>query len=300
MLRRAILALTLLTAGALVGLQAPAAAADSTNPGPYAVGYVDANVSASGRSFSARVYYPATTAGQNAPIAAGRFPAVAFGHGFLQAISKYAGTLTHLSSWGFVVAAPTSQGGLFPSHGAFADDLNAQLAWLVAQDATAGSRFNAHINTAKLGLSGHSMGAGASVLAGARNSAVTTVANLAAAETNPSAVTAAGTLTKPLMLLSGSADGTAPPASHQRPIYNAKPAPKQLRTITGGFHCGFMDSTSTFCDSGSISRATQLQITRRVLTDWFRFYLAGDTSLNDAVWGTAAHSDPQVVFEGVA
>ncbi|MDI1463101.1 dienelactone hydrolase family protein [Catellatospora sp. KI3] len=299
MFRRAILVLTLLT-GALVGTASPAAAADTSVPGSYAVGYVDASVSASGRSFSARIYYPATTAGQNAAVAAGRFPAVAFGHGFLQTVGKYYGTMSHLASWGFVVAAPTSQGGLFPSHGSFADDLNAQLAWLVAQDTTAGSRFNAHINTAKLGLSGHSMGGGASVLAASRNPAVTTVANLAAAETNPSAATAAASVRVPMMLVAGSSDTIAPIADHQRKIYNGKGAPKQLRTITGGFHCGFMDANGTFCDSGTITRAAQLTLARRLLTDWFRYYLAGDTGSYDAVWGTAAHNDTQVVFEGVA
>ncbi|GHJ47945.1 hypothetical protein Cs7R123_52870 [Catellatospora sp. TT07R-123] len=299
MFRRAILVLTLLT-GALIGTAAPAAAADTSVPGSYAVGYVDASVSASGRSFSARIYYPAAAAGQNAAVAAGRFPAIAFGHGFLQAVSKYYGTMSHLASWGFVVAAPTSQGGLFPSHGAFADDLNAQLTWLVAQDTTAGSRFNAHIVTNRLGLSGHSMGAGASVLAASRNPAVTTVANLAAAETNPSAATAAASVAAPMLLVAGSSDTIAPPADNQRKIYNGKAAPKQLRTITGGFHCGFMDSTSSFCDSGSITRAVQLSLTRRLLTDWFRYYLAGDTGSYDAVWGTAAHNDPQVQFEGAA
>lgn len=298
MIRRAILVLAMITA-AVAGVGSPAAA-DSSTPGAYAVGYVDASVSASGRSFSARIYYPAATAGQNAAVAAGRFPAIAFGHGFLQSVSKYYSTMQHLASWGFVVAAPTSQGSLFPSHSAFADDLNAQLTWLVAQDTTAGSRFNAHIATTKLGLSGHSMGGGASVLAAARNPAVTTVANLAAAETNPSAATAAASVRVPMMLVAGQKDGTAPIASHQRPIYHAKPAPKQLRTIVGGFHCGFIDTSSAFCDSGTITRATQLQITRRVLTDWFRYYLAGDTTAYNAVWGSGATSDPQVVFEGVA
>ncbi|GIF98685.1 alpha/beta hydrolase family protein [Catellatospora citrea] len=298
MIRRAILVLAMITA-AVAGVGSPAAA-DSSTPGAYAVGYVDASVSASGRSFSARIYYPAATAGQNAAVAAGRFPAIAFGHGFLQSVSKYYSTMQHLASWGFVVAAPTSQGSLFPSHSAFADDLNAQLTWLVAQDTTAGSRFNAHIVTTKLGLSGHSMGGGASVLAASRNPAVTTVANLAAAETNPSAAAAAASVRVPMMLVAGQKDGTAPIASHQRPIYTGKPAPKQLRTIVGGFHCGFIDTSSAFCDSGTITRAVQLQITRRVLTDWFRYYLAGDATAYDAVWGPGATGDPQVVFEGVA
>lgn len=275
-----------------------AAPADTSAPGPYAVGFVDSTVSASGRSFSARIYYPATSAGSSTPTAAGQFPAVAFGHGFFQAVSKYATTGTQLASWGIITLLPTSQGGLAPSHSGFADDLNAALTWIVAQQTTAGSRFAGHVRTDRLGLSGHSMGGGASILAAARNPAVRTVANLAAAETNPSAVSAAATLTIPVQFVAGSADTIAPPASHQRLMYNAKPAPVQIRTITGGFHCGFIDSSGIGCDSGAITRDVQLKLTRKLLTSWFLYYLNDDASQQSVVWGDAAHSDPQVTFEG--
>ncbi|MEV4478922.1 alpha/beta hydrolase family protein [Micromonospora coxensis] len=274
-------------------------AADPSGPGAYAAGYVDTTVSASGRSFSARIYYPATTAGSGQPVATGRFPAIAFGHGFFQSVSKYYSTLGHLASWGFIVLAPTSQGGLSPSHSAFADDLNAALTWAVAQDGTAGSRFAGHVRTDRLGLSGHSMGGGASLLAAARNPQVDAVANLAAAETNPSAKAAAATLTLPVRLIAGDRDTIAGVTDHQRPIYTAKPPTKQLRIIKGGFHCGFMDSSSLFCDSGGITRAAQLPISKRLLTEWFLLYLAGNTGYDDAVWGAPAQTDPQVSFEGV-
>nr|BFE73983.1 hypothetical protein GCM10020092_072840 [Actinoplanes digitatis] len=236
----------------------------------------------------------------NKPVAAGDFGVVAFGHGFLQGVAKYTSTLNHLASWGYIVAAPTSQGGLSANHSAFADDLNATLTWFVAQDTTTGSRFAGHVDPAALGLSGHSMGAGASILAAARNPQVRAVGNLAAAETNPSAVTAAATLRTPAMLVSGDRDTIAPPTDHQVPIYQAKAGPKQLRTVVGGSHCGFMDSSGLFCDSATIDRATQLKLTRRLLTDWFRYTLSGDTARYDAVWGTTAQNDPQVRFQGVS
>ncbi|MEW2382854.1 alpha/beta hydrolase [Micromonospora sp. NPDC047707] len=282
-----------------LGASAGSAVPDPGSAGAYAAGYVDTTVSAAGRSFSARVYYPATTPGNGQPVAAGRFPAIAFGHGFLQGISRYHSTLGHLATWGFIVVAPGSHGGLSPNHSAFADDLNAALAWTVAQDATAGSRFAGRVDTDRLGLSGHSMGGGASLLAAARNPRVVTVANLAAAETNPSAKAAAATLTLPVQLVAGERDSIAGISGHQRPIYDSKPPAKQLRTIRGGYHCGFLDSSSLFCDSGSISRATQLQLTRRLLTQWFLRHLAGDAAYDAAVWGTPAQTDPAVAFEGV-
>ncbi|MEV0595950.1 alpha/beta hydrolase family protein [Nonomuraea cavernae] len=284
----------------LILTAAPArASADPSAPGAYPVGYADVSVSASGRSFSARVYYPAASAGSGTAVASGQFPVTAFGHGFFQSISKYASLGRHWASWGTITIMPTSQGGLFPSHSAFADDLNAALTWMVAQNSTSGSRFNAHVRTNRLGLSGHSMGGGASVLAAARNSSVRTVTNLAAAETNPSAKAAAATTAVPMQLVAGSQDTVAGPSGHQIPIYDAKLAPKQLRTIVGGFHCGFTDSGGIGCDSGSISRAAQQAITRRVTTTWLLYYLHDDTTQYDAVWGTSARNDPAVQFLGV-
>lgn len=293
------LAATMLATPVPVTAPAPVTvAADSSAPGSFAVGTADVTVTAAGRSFGAKVWYPAATAGASRPVAAGEFGVIAFGHGFFQTVGRYASTLAHLASWGYIVAAPTSHGGLAPSHSAFADDLNATLTWFVAQDTVAGSPFAGHVDADALALSGHSMGGGAGMLAAARNPAVVTVANLAAAETNPSAAAAAATMRMPAMLIAGDRDTIAPPAGHQIPIHRAKPAPAQLRTVLGGYHCGFMDSDSIFCDSGTIGRATQLALTRRLLTDWFRYTLSGDTTRYDAVWGAGATGDPQVRFEG--
>jgi dienelactone hydrolase len=273
-----------------------AAAADPSAPGTQAVAYTDVTVSASGRSFSARVWYPGTTAGANAPVAAGAHPGLAFGHGFFQDISKYESLLRHYASWGFITVTPKSQGGLFPSHSDFADDLNASLTWLTAQNATAGSRFAGTVDTARLGLSGHSMGGGAALLAASRSTSVKSVSTLAAAETNPSAVTASGTLGIPAQYVGGSQDGIAGVADNQQKMYDAKSAPTQLRVITGGFHCGFVDSWGIGCDSGSITRAAQQKLTQGVTTAYLLYTLGGDTSYYDQVWGSAARNLAGVVY----
>jgi dienelactone hydrolase len=300
-LRAAAVGLLALTCAVLVtgpSSAAPVAPADPAAPGSYAVGHADLTVSASGRSFSARVWYPATTPGASAPVAAGAHPALAFGHGFFQDVSKYASTLQHWASWGVIGVAPKTQGGLLPSHTAFADDLNAALTWLTAQNTTTGSPFSGRVDTARLGLSGHSMGGGAALLAASRNPAVRTVTTLAAAETNPSAVTASAALTVPAQYVGGSSDTVAGVTDHQEKMYNAKPAPTQLRVITGGFHCGFEDSGGFGCDSGTITRTAQLSLTRGVTTAWLLYHLAGDTTLYDRVWGAAAQQDPLVVYRG--
>ncbi|WP_240800703.1 alpha/beta hydrolase [Streptomyces sp. ICN441] len=300
---RAVLMPLVLAAALLAGAPVPsagahpkAAAVDPSAPGSFAVGYTDLTVSASGRSFGARVWYPSASAGADTPVAPGAHPALAFGHGFFQDISKYQSLLRHYASWGFVAVAPKSQGGLFPSHSGFADDLAASLSWLTTQNGTPGSRFAGAIDVDRLGLSGHSMGGGAALLASARSTAVKSVSTLAAAETNPSAVTASGGLRIPAQFVGGSADSIAGVAGHQQKMYDAKPAPTQLRVITGGFHCGFVDTSGFGCDSGSIDRATQQRLTRGVTTAYLLYTLAGDRTLYDQVWGPAAQNLPGVVY----
>ncbi|MGW3632166.1 alpha/beta hydrolase family protein [Streptomyces sp. NPDC005122] len=271
-------------------------ATDPSTPGSYSVAYTDLTVSASGRSYSARVWYPGTTAGANAPVAAGAHPGMAFGHGFFQGITQYESLLRHYASWGIITVAPQSQGGLFPSHSAFADDLNAALTWLTTQNSTTGSRFAGAVNTTRLAVSGHSMGGGAALLAASRNPAVKSVSTLAAAETNPSAVAASGTLSMPVQYVGGSSDTIAGVAANQQKMYDAKRSATQLRVITGGFHCGFEDSSGLGCDSGNIARATQLKLTYGVTTAWLLYTLGDDSSLYDQVWGSAAQNLAGVVY----
>jgi dienelactone hydrolase len=261
------------------------------NPGSWPIGYVtNQSISASGRSFAVDIYYPGTAAGSGVAVAAGQFPVVSFGHGWLQSTGNYSNLLRHLASWGLIVIAPRSQGGLFPSHGAFADDLNAALTWSVAQNTLSSSRFYNHVRTDKLGLSGHSMGGGAAVVAASRNNAnVDTVGTMEAAETNPSAKTAATSISSPALWVAGASDSTASVSGHQRPMYNNKAPSKQLRIITSGSHTDGMNS-------GNAARQDLHQL---LLTRWFLFYLADDTTLDDAVWGTEGQTTSGVSFEGL-
>ncbi|PKT69279.1 alpha/beta hydrolase [Streptomyces populi] len=277
-----------------------AEAVDLSVPGPFSVAYTDLTVSAAGRTYSARVWYPGTTAGTtagaDAPVATGAHPGLAFGHGFFQAITQYEGLLKHYASWGVITVVPKSQGGLFPSHSAFADDLNAGLTWLTAQNTASGSRFASRVDTSRYAVSGHSMGGGAALLAASRNPAVKSVTTLAAAETNPSAITASTALGMPVQYVGGSADSIAGVAGNQQKMYDAKSSGTQLRVITGGFHCGFEDSSGFGCDSGTISRAAQQKLTYAITTSWLLYTLGVDTSLYDQVWGSAAQNLAGVVY----
>jgi predicted dienelactone hydrolase len=256
-------------------------------------------VEAGERSFGAKVFAPQGVDPDRDRIAGGPWPVVVFGHGYLSSVDLYTTLLTDLAAAGYLVVAPTSGGELFPDHAAFAADSSTVIDWLSAENARPGSWFEGAVDLERIAASGHSMGGGASILATAADPRIRTVAALAAAETRPSAIEAAARIGVPSLLIAGEVDTIAPPDVHQRPIFEAiTDAPAQLRIISGGSHCGFIDDpaegglagalTGLACDTAEIPRSEQLAITNRLLVDWLRWSLDGDVTLTDRVWPATA------------
>jgi dienelactone hydrolase len=213
--------------------------------------------------------------------------------------NKYQTTLEHLATWGYLVMASTSYTGLFPDHAEFAHDLGYCLDYLAGENADAGSWLYGQVDTIRFGLSGHSMGGGASILAATVDERVRALANLAAAETVPSAQAAMANVFIPVRMIAGDEDGIVDYTSTRDKYLNGNP-PKQFALIQGGCHCGFLDSDIIFCDSGSLPRAEQLAVTRRLLTEFFQLYLKGDQDPWRAVWGPERDDDPLVELELVS
>ncbi len=273
---------------------------DLSAPGPFQAGWTRVTVARSGGgSFSAYLFYPALLPGENTPFdaSAAPCPGISFGHGFLQPVTRYRSTLEHLSTWGHLVIASESEGGLFPSHSRFASDMRDCLTWLTLQDETPSSFLYRAVDTNAYGMSGHSMGGGCSILATAADPRVEALANLAAAETNPSAIAQMPNILVPVSLIAGSEDGIVPVSTNGQRMYDAGGPPRLLPVITGGWHCGFEDVSSIGCDSGSLPRADQLRITRRLLTAFFNLYLKREASLWREVWGPEAAADPEVTTQ---
>jgi dienelactone hydrolase len=278
-------------------MTASALATDLGLPGPFPAGQRSVTVTrANGSTFTAQLIYPATAAGANQPFhpQAGPAPAISFGHGFLQTTSRYLSTLQHLASHGFIVIASDSETSLFPSHANFASDLSRCLTYLEQQNDAPGAFLAGRVDTAAFGISGHSMGGGASLLAAGTDLRIRAIAVEAPAETNPSAIAASASLAAPALLIVGDADTIVPTGSHGQLMYNAIRTPRQLANIRGGYHCGFIDSTGIGCDSSSLARADQLLTTRRLLTSWFSLYLKESPSPWRAVWGPDAPVDARV------
>jgi hypothetical protein len=254
----------------------------------YEIGYTSMTFvdSARGnREVPVEVYYPADIAGESVPPAAPPgegFPVVAFGHGYMIPWSSYDFLWESLSPAGFFVALAKTGGELFPDHLEFGQDLAFVSRALRAESSDPASLFYGVISQAAA-VGGHSMGGGASFLAAAGDSTMTALFNLAAAETNPSAIGAAQDVTVPALVFSGSLDCVTPPADHQIPMYEALASECKTRlTVIGASHCQFAEYSFTCslgeigCADPTLTRTRQHEVTLEALTPWLRATLQDD------------------------
>ncbi len=257
--------------------------------GTTSITFVDA--SRGNRSIPCDVYYPATAAGANTPIAGAgmdQFPVFVMGHGFTIGVDSYSYISDRLTPLGYIVVLPDTEGSTGPSHGDFGADLLFAVDGMQAEGADPASFFFGSVKD-RSAVGGHSMGGGSSFLAAENDPAnVTTLVNFAAAETTPSAVAAAGNITMPTLVIAATEDCVAPVDEHQEPMYNASAAGcKVYYEITGGAHCQFADGNASSCLLAEglvclfgwgpfISAAEQKDRVMDILIPWFDYYLMED------------------------
>ena len=110
------------------------------------------------RSIPTEIYYPATVAGNNTPIAPGVFPVISFGHGFVMTWSAYQNFWDDLVPEGYILAFPTTEGGFSPVHADFGADLKFLVNEIQINGAGASVPASSAGNTSA--IMGHSMGGG--------------------------------------------------------------------------------------------------------------------------------------------
>ncbi|MBI5645477.1 MAG: hypothetical protein HY962_00985 [Ignavibacteriae bacterium] len=238
---------------------------------------------------SCRVYYPAISASQNATADSTGAPyaMIAFGHGFLAQNTYYTSYYEHLASRGYIVIAPQF---VDTQHGQLALDLLACLQWLRGEHTASNGFLRGLIDTSAAGISGHSMGGGASLLAASYDSRIRIAAPITPAETSPSAVSAMPNIFGAVCLISGASDGITQPAQNQQPMYNAASAFKSLPLLAGANHTRFMDNPiGDWTDpNGSMTRPVQQLLARRYMTAAFDLFLKSDTCGWHYSYGTLA------------
>ncbi len=235
------------------------------------------------RNIETEIYYPAATTGENVPMASGSFPVLVFGHGFLMSWDSYENYWTELVPEGYVMCFPTTEMGISPSHDDFGSDLKFIAQVMQSENNDPTSLFFNSL-TSETGLMGHSMGGGASFLAASNDTTIATLVNFAAAETSPSAISAAENISCPSLIFSGDDDCVTPSATNQSLMYDALASDcKTHISIVGGGHCFFANYNfnctlgETVCNPTlDITREEQQDITFDFLGLWLDYSLRGN------------------------
>ncbi len=249
---------------------------------PFAIGETNItfNDPVRGRNIPAQIYYPASTAGTDVAPAAGQHCVIVFGHGFLIGFSQYQWLANALVPNGYIVAFPDTETG-FPDHGAFGGDIAFLVGAIQAEGTNTGSVLFGGVG-ANSAVGGHSMGGGASFLAAGGNTGIDALFNFAAAETNPSAIAAAGSVSVPTLVFEGTDDCVTPSAGNTGDMYAALNTPCQsLISITGGSHCQFANSDfvcglGEFGCGGSIAQGDQENTVITYLLPFLNYHLKMD------------------------
>lgn len=254
------------------------------------------------RNIQSLVYYPAISEGNGTPInlSGAKYPIISFGHGFTINPNIYIHLYRHLASWGYIVIAPATETGFFPSHIEFARDLTFVLKDMKRKNRLPTDFFYNAVDTVQTGIFGHSMGGGCSFLAGSLDTTVKAISSLAAAITNPSSITAIQQILRPVQLLSGQRDSIASYWTHQLPHYNAASPFKQILNIKGGNHSYFhlLPALDDLVDNpATITRNEQQRLTRRYITSFFNVFLKNDSNYRSYLYGTYAQSDTGIIMQ---
>jgi len=236
-----------------------------------------------GRQIQTEIYYPAATTADNVPVVGSNLPIVVFGHGFSMGWDAYANIWESLTADGYVIAFPRTEGSLSPTHSEFGKDLALVVGKMQNLNTSSSSLFFGKLASTSA-IMGHSMGGGSSFLAGQNNTGITTMVTYAAANTNPSSITASRNVTVPNLIITGQNDCVAPPANHQNIMYDSLIASiKTEVTIKGGGHCFFANNNfncsfgeGTCTPTPTITRPEQQDATLDYTKLWLRRFLKND------------------------
>ena len=273
--------------------------AQSLNIGHTSIMFYDGSRN---RNIETEIYYPADNPGENVPIASGNFPVIVFGHGFLMSWESYQNFWVELVPNGYVICFPTTEMGISPNHENFGIDLKFVATQMQNENVNSNSIFFNSLRP-KTGLMGHSMGGGASFLAAENNSSISSLINFAAAETHPSAISAAANITSPALIFSGDDDCVTPPNENQNLMYdNLDSDCKTHISIINGGHCYFADYNfncnlgESFCNpSLNITREQQQLVTFDFLNLWLQYSLYDDqTAFN--IFNDSLQSSTRINF----
>ena len=196
-----------------------------------------------------RVQYPIPAAPGAAPDASGGpYPVVLFSHGFAGFPEQSADLVTHLASWGYVVAAPDhverSLSGLLGTAAQGVaeredvDVLDETLDLVVAQGDDDTSPLSGMVDAEAVAVAGHSAGAGAAYRMASSDDRIDAVATYSVGTGGDEGLPEAPDV--PALVMLGERDGIIPPEA-TREVYEGLSAPRYLAEVPDSGHLVFSD-----------------------------------------------------------
>ena len=276
---------------------------------PYSIGHTTINFTDSSRgnrSIPTEIYYPSDVDGVDVPMSIltnEKFPSLTFGHGFLMTWDAYQNIWQTLVPEGFIMAFPKTEGGFSPSHLDYGKDLAYVSDQIYNLSMLTTTIFSDRVSLMNA-VMGHSMGGGAAFLAAQLNPNIKSIVTLSAAETNPSAITAAASVTIPALVIAGANDCVTPPSTNQVLMYDAlNSACKTYVSILGGSHCQ-MANSNFFCNFGestctpqpTINRTLQHAVINDYAMKWLGAQLKSDCIMGEAM-DVLIENDSRITFQ---
>ncbi len=274
---------------------------DPGEAGPYPTGSysITTTNAGTGSTLETVLYYPAS--GGTIDPAGAPYAAIVFAHGFMASPSSYPGNAEHLASWGYIVALPD-----LPDDNTEVRQSDARhiLSYLTEANGDPASPLYGMVDTARLGVTGHSLGGLTAMIAAARDPRVR--AAVALDPTNPDPIMGsdpwdyaaeAPNTTAPLLVL-GAPSQMCNSNANYNPMYdNVGSTHRAKLVLTDASHCDFMVTDSDlhilgctlFC-GGSYEEA-RVTLIQRSSTAWFNYYLRGETEFYPYIYGIEAEAD---------
>lgn len=188
-----------------------------------------------------------------------KHPIVTWGNGTGANPDGYAGLLEHLASHGFIVIASNS-----PNVGSGMEMLEG-VEWVRAEHARSGSVMFGHIDTQRVGATGHSQG-GVGACACGEDARLTTIVALQGA----SRCMTNRLEGRPALLLAGGMDGAVSP-DRVEAWFDALDGPAMFGVLRSAGHLTGSGDAGGF---------------RRPITAWFRYHLMSDQAARPLFYGT--------------
>jgi len=205
--------------------------------GPYLDGWINRGINKTwgGGILQISIHYPAISPGQKAEpnVTDAPYPTLLFSPGYMMTIDVYASFAGGITSWGFVCVIVGSPSNAWDSERA--SDLVDALNWLDEQNDNSSFELSQLMDESKFGVLGHSLGGMATVMASGSEPRFKVSVPIAPF-VMPGSAARARDIHAPILIIVGSADTIAPPATMSYPLYEEANPPKLCITLMGVDH----------------------------------------------------------------